>query len=59
MQNGAGFRALRFVDGEAFLDRPADAARRDVVLAVVFDLLLAAVFGDGQEFLMLLVIQSA
>ena len=50
VEDGIGFLALRFVGGEAFLHRPADTARRDVVLAVVFELTLAAVFGDGQKF---------
>ena len=50
-QNGVGFFAVRFVSRQAFLDGAAHAARRDVVLLVVGDLSLAAVFGDGQKFL--------
>ena len=50
-QNGIGLLAFGFVTGEAFLDGAAHAARCDAMFLVVGDLLLTAVFGDGEEFL--------
>jgi hypothetical protein len=47
------------VGGEAGFDGAADAFRGDIILAIVFELFLAAVFRDGEEFLDALVWTSA